>query len=551
MEKPTANTWKKKRRQGDNVFVGLAQKILDQSHIHHHFQLVEKDGTPCITQASVEEHLKSIYIQQKPRQKQNCIVLVVSTYCINNNCPNANNVQHKKLADIIIFNKDGSVNTRVWCDFCKLTEAFSYIIAKIFEKHPNKHFTLLHPDTIEGGCKCTEFIKEYRLDHIALNLEDGPSTRVWSKECAKSIKGANAKAMRPKGQNFCHNMESTRQTMLGQIEQLTSLSIVIDNIQQYRVYDILIRKASDTLGAAVQLASGIRGKNGGSASLGKMTAKVTKVLESSGLFIGQEMSRKGELLRVLVLPPSTLSRFKDIKAKKLYFNSPIVEKFNEFVFECKHPEQMQMQKMARLIEAHIADPTSLSMDIRTANAHMDNFQHFLEHIGIDAILKHHYGKEDANIRIVDDCQGDFVAFQELVEVKTLHLKRKLYRTSIKPMPGVDKLIFLVLADSVRAKTRLLFNALKGRRQQRLPCDDLISELENFVDGHIVKGIFKFVDPAISIRACPKDKEHIGISMSQVDGKVVKSEYIYDYTKASYIDTTNVPSRDLLQLIFKN
>ena len=93
MEKPTANTWKKKRRQGDNVFVGLAQKILDQSHIHHHFQLVKKDGTPCITQASVEEHLKSLYIQQKPRQKQNCIVLVVSTYCINNNCPNANNVQ--------------------------------------------------------------------------------------------------------------------------------------------------------------------------------------------------------------------------------------------------------------------------------------------------------------------------------------------------------------------------------------------------------------------------------------------------------------------------
>ena len=38
-------------------------------------------------------------------------------------------------------------------------------------------------------------------------------------------------------------------------------------------------------------------------------------------------------------------------------------------------------------------------------------------------------------------------------------------------------------------------------------------------------------------------------MSHIDGKVVESEYIYDITKASYIDTRNVPNRDLLALIF--
>ena len=467
-------TVKKKLRKGDEVFTYLAQRILNQSHIHHHYQLVEEDGEPCTTLAAVEARLKALVLQEKPRTKQNCNVTVVSTLCIKNKCPNANNVQIKILGDIIRIKKNGSVPSRVWCNFCKHYELFDDIISKIFEKHPDKHFMLLHPITkahctndadimtalyaykalqpktnptqlkvfaksthvTEGGCTCTEFIKEYRIDHIAFNFSDGPTTRVWNKECAKSTISANAKAIRPKGQHTVGNIESTRQTMLAQIEQLAALSI--DNIQQYRVYDVLIRKASDTLGAVVQLASGIRGKNGGSANLGKTTAKVIKVLESNALFIGQEMSRDGKFLRILVLPPSTLPLFKDIKSKYLYFNSPIVKKFKEFVFECKQPEQMH--KMAELIEAHIADPASLRMNIRTANAHIDSFNIFLEHIGIEAILKNHYSDKTAGISILDSCQGDFLAFRKLNEVKTLRLICNLYNTNIKPMPGVYNLL---------------------------------------------------------------------------------------------------------------
>ena len=80
------------------------------------------------------------------------------------------------------------------------------------------------------------------------------------------------------------------------------------------MYNVLIRKKSDT----AALVSGRRSKNNG---------------------------------------PAALSRVKDITAKYMYFGDNIVEKFKEFVFDCNQPDQMQ--KMAQLIDAHIADPTSL------------------------------------------------------------------------------------------------------------------------------------------------------------------------------------------------
>lgn len=114
MKKLTVNTGKKKKyRQGDEVFASLAQQILDQTHVDHHFQLVEEDGEPCTTLAAVEARLKALVLQEKPMAKRDCNVTVVSTYCIKNNCPNACNVQLKTLSNIIGFRKDGNVNTRV------------------------------------------------------------------------------------------------------------------------------------------------------------------------------------------------------------------------------------------------------------------------------------------------------------------------------------------------------------------------------------------------------------------------------------------------------
>lgn len=137
--KKSTNTDKKKR-QGDKVFADLARQVLDQSHDHRHFKLVEEDGGHCTTLAAVEARLKALVIQEKPTAKRKCNVTVVSLHCIKNKCPNANNVQIKILGDIIRIKKNGSVRVRVWCDFCKRTEAFANIIPKILEKHPNKHF---------------------------------------------------------------------------------------------------------------------------------------------------------------------------------------------------------------------------------------------------------------------------------------------------------------------------------------------------------------------------------------------------------------------------
>lgn len=578
----------KKLQQSDAVFAGLTRRILDQSHIHHHFQLVEEDGTPCTTPATAEARLRTLVAQENPSSKQHCTVTVISTHCVEKGCPNVGKIIQKRLNNIIAFRADGTVHTRVWCDYCKQSELFDDIIPRLLEKHPKKHFVLLHPVTKaectdytdimaalhaygslqstkpthfkvfaksthvmegEGGCACSEFVKEYALHSIAFHGPDGPAARVWSKQCAEKTISKDKKVLYPKGHHTVGNIESTRQNMLAQMKELNDLSICIDNIQQCRVYDVLIRKTSDTLGAAVQLASGRRSTNNGSANLQKTMNQLINVLESRALFIGQEMSRDGEkLLRILVLPPSALQRVRDITAKYLYFNGRIVEKFKEFVFDCDQPDQMQ--KMAQLIEAHIANPTSLRMDLRSANAHTDSFNTFLEHVGVEAILQNHYEDKSAGIRIFDDCQGDFVAFQKVHEIKTLRLQGNLYRTSIKPMDGVDNLICLVLADGVRVKAKLLFDTLQDRRLQMLPCDDLILDLNNFLNGHIIDGVFKFVDPVKSVRTCPKDKPLVSFSMSHIDGKVVHNPiFMHDMTKASYIDTRNVPNRELLALIF--
>lgn len=384
----------KKLQQSDAVFAGLTQRILDQSHIHHHFQLVEEDGTPCTTPATTEARLRALVTQSNPSSKQHCTVTVISTHCIENGCPNVGKIIQKRLNNIIAFRADGTVHTRVWCDFCKQSELFDDIIPRLLEKHPKKHFVLLHPVTKaectnytdimaalhvygslqstkpthfkvfaksthvmegEGGCACLEFVKEYALHSIAFHGPDGPDARVWNKQCAEKTISKDKKVMYPKGQNTVGDVESTRQNMLA---QLIGPSMQIDNIQQCSMYNVLIRKKSDTLGAAVQLASGRRSKNNGPANLNKTAAQLKNVLEANALFIGQEMSRDGEqLLRILVLPPAALSRVKDITAKYMYFGDNIVEKFKEFVFDCNQPDQMQ--KMAQLIEAHIADPTSL------------------------------------------------------------------------------------------------------------------------------------------------------------------------------------------------
>jgi hypothetical protein len=62
----------KKLRKDDEVFAGLAQRVLDQSHMHHHFKLVYDDGTPCTTSAAVEARLKVLVVQEKPIQKRKC-----------------------------------------------------------------------------------------------------------------------------------------------------------------------------------------------------------------------------------------------------------------------------------------------------------------------------------------------------------------------------------------------------------------------------------------------------------------------------------------------
>jgi len=567
----------KKFCKSDKVFVNLMQQVLNQSR----FILVDAYDQHCTTPASIDTRLRALVQEQNMSQKkQSCKVTVVSTHCIKNKCPNAGEVQCKIL-DNLIRARDGVFNN-VWCDFCKLTKLFSDIISKIFEPHPKKHFVLLHPETkadctteseimtalhayrtlqpttiptkfkvsarsthiAEGGCKCTEFVKEYLLGNIIVNFDE-PNTRVWSETCALSSRSADKKAIYPKGQNVCHSIESTRQDMLTQIVQISELSIVVDNIQQSRVYDILIRKESDTLGAAVQLASGRLQRNGLPANLGKTTAQIINILESNSLFIGQEISRDGQTMtRVIVLPPSALQRVREMHQKCFTWSGKIVKMFEEFVFECGQPEQMQ--KMAQLVDSHIADKASLRMDMKTANAHIDSFHTFLGHVGIEAMLKHHYS---TGVRIIDDCQGDFLAFNEVSEVKTLHWKCNAYSTCIKPMGDVDYLLCLVLANDVREKARFFFDALQDRRRLHQPCDDLILELDNFVDGAVIDGVFKFVDPTTSIQACPEDQKNIHFQMTQIDGKVVKSKYIYDMTKASYIDTRGVIGRDILALIF--
>ena len=516
---------------------------------------------------------------------------VISTLCIENKCPNAFQVQRKTLSSIIGFRKNGLVDTRVWCLFCRQTEAFHNIIPKLLEKHPKKHFVLLHPDTkatctsyseimtalhayralqpeitpanlkvvvrsthvATGGCRCAQdFVNEHSLFNIAFNLEDGPNSRVWSKECARKTISEDRKVLYPKGVDTTGTIESIRHNMLAQLlEELSDLTIC--RIQQGRIYDALIsNKASPgTLGAVVQFASGCLQKNGSFAAFNKEITRIIDILESGALFIGQEMSKDGQTMnRILVLPPCALDRVMNLKVKSLRLTNPVTKILKEFVFECNHPEQMQ--NMVRLIEAHIADPTSLCMDLQTANAHMDSINVLLEHIGIEAILKHHYSDTNAGIRIMDSCQGDFVAFQKVVEVKTLRFVGKLYNTGIKPMPLVDMLIGLVLASDVRVKANLLLNEFKDRRLRRQPCDDLILKLEDLIDGPIIDGIFKFVDPSTSVLVCPKDKRDVSLCVSQIDGKVVPNpKYIHDVTKVSYIDTRNVPNRDLLELIFNN
>lgn len=568
----------KKFCKGDKVFVNLMQQVLNQSR----FILVDANDQHCTTPASIDTRLRALVQEQNMSQKkQSCKVTVVSLYCIKNKCANAGQVQYKILDNLIRARDDGVFNN-VWCDFCKLTKLFSDIISKIFEPHPKKHFVLLHPDTKtdctteseimtalhaykvnqptitptkfkvsarsthieESGCKCTKFVKEYFLGNIIINREDGPISRVWSETCALSSRSADKKAIYPKGQNVCHSIESTRQDMLTRIVQLASSSIVIDNIQQSRVYDILIRKESDTLGAAVQLSSG-RLQMNGSANLGKTTVQIINILESNALFIGQEISRDGQTMtRVIVLPPSALPRMREMSQKCFTLSSKIVKMFEEFVFECGQPEQVQ--KMAQLIDSHIADKASLRMDMKTANAHIDSFHTFLGHVGIEAMLKHHYS---TGVRIIDDCQGDFLTFNTVSEVKTLHWKCNAYSTCIKPMGDVDYLLCLVLANDVREKARFFFDALQDRRRRHQPCDDLIMELDNFVDGAVIDGVFKFMDPTTSIQACPENQKNIHFQMTQVDGKVVPSKYIYDINKASYIDTRGVIGRDILALIF--
>lgn len=103
------------------------------------------------------------------------------------------------------------------------------------------------------------------------------------------------------------------------------------------------------------------------------------------------------MTRVIVLPPSALPRVKDMHQKCFTWSSPIVKMFEEFVFECNQPEQMQ--KMAQLIDSHIADEASLRMDMKTANAHIESIHTFLGHVGIEAFLGHHDG-----IQIIDKCQ---------------------------------------------------------------------------------------------------------------------------------------------------
>lgn len=117
------------------------------------------------------------------------------------------------------------------------------------------------------------------------------------------------------------------------------------------------------------------------------------------------------------------------------------------------------------------------------------------------------------------------------------------------MGDVDYLLCLVLANDVREKARFFFDALQDRRHRHQPCDDLIMELDNFVDGAVIDGVFKFMDPTTSIQACPENQKNIHFQMTQVDGKVVPSKYIYDINKASYIDTRGVIGRDILALIF--
>lgn len=565
------------------AFANLVQQILDQTHVDRHFQLVEADGTPCITEASVDARLRALVREQKPEEKEHCYVSVISTYCIENGCPNAHQIQHKMLRHIIRFSPKGAVGARVWCDFCKLTLILNGIVPKILEPHPKKHFAILHPVTnaachnesditealrsyraiipnsvpthhmkvsvksthIHEECKCSEeHVKEYMLHNIAFNFDDGPSVRVWGKSCAKSIIGAKLKEIQPKGQDANHCKESSRQAMLTQIKELSEFSF--SRIQQGRVYDMLISEASDTAGIVVQHASSCRGKDSKPASLGKTLTQIVDVLESGGLFIGQEMAKDGErMLRIIVLPPSALPLVRDIALKNPRFSRKIVETFKEFVFECEQPNHMK--KMAQLIERHVADPASARMNLQTADSHVDNFTTFLEHVGIEAILRHNRDDTSAGIRTVDHCQGDFLAFQKLVEVKTLRRRWNKYGATIKAMPKVDIFIGIVLADNVRETTRTLFDALKDRRKRRQPCDDIILDLDNFLDGHVIDGIFKFVDPATSIRSCPGDKRDMGFSVSQIDGKI-ESKYIHDYTKASYIDTTNVPNRGILDLI---
>lgn len=147
-------------------------------------------------------------------------------------------------------------------------------------------------------------------------------------------------------------------------------------------------------------------------------------------------------------------------------------------------------------------------------------------------------------------QGDFLAFNKVSEVKTLHWKCNAYSTCIKTMVDVDYLLCLVLNDGVREKARFFFDALRDRRKRHQPCGDIILELEDFTRrGCIIDGVFKFVDPTTSIQACPEDQKNIHFQMTQVGGKVVPSKYIYDINKASYIDTRSILSRDILQLIF--
>lgn len=400
----------KKLGQSDAAFINLTKRVLDQSHIHRHFQLVEEDGTPCTMPATVEARLRAI-AKQGNKTIQNCHVTVISTLCIENKCPNAFQVQRKTLSSIIAFRKDGVVDTRVWCLFCRQTEAFHNIIPKLLEKHPKKHFVLLHPETkakcttyakimtalhayralqpeitpanlkvvvrsthvAAGGCRCaTDFVNEHSLFNIAFNLEDGPNSRVWSKECARKTISEDRKALYPKGVDTTGTIESIRQNMLAQL--LVELSdLTISRIQQGRIYDALIsNKASpDTLGAVVQFATGCRQKNGSSAAFNKEITRIIDILESGALFIGQEMSKDGQTMnRILVLSPCALDRVMDLKVKSLRLTNPVTKILNEFVFKCDQPEQMQ--KMVRLLEAHIDDPTSLRMDSRTANAHMDS-----------------------------------------------------------------------------------------------------------------------------------------------------------------------------------